>query len=153
MKYFLGIDPGKSGAVAFLNQDGDFIAVYDCPIIETARFEILEQYFPRIVGAAVEKAQTMPTQGVVSSGKFMENYGIWKGICIASNIPFLTPHPKRWQKLLDGPTDMKPKDRVVEYVKRRWPAVELKRKKDHNRADAICLAEYARKEFMLRGDK
>lgn len=160
MRYYLGIDPGKSGAIAILDANSEFIMVYDCPETETARLGILEEYFPNIAGAALEKAQAMShwekvpggrkilkKQGVSSAFKFGENYGIWKGILIASNIPFLTPHPKRWQKMLDSPLDMKPKERVIEYVSRRWPMVELKKKKDHNRADAVCLAEYARREF------
>jgi crossover junction endodeoxyribonuclease RuvC len=57
------------------------------------------------------------------------------------------PKPREWQKGLVRPSDGKdPKERSLTVARRLFPDAELSRKKDHNRADALLLAWWARKQ-------
>jgi crossover junction endodeoxyribonuclease RuvC len=93
----------------------------------------------------------MPGQGVSSSGKFMKNAGIWEGVLAALKIPYELITPQRWRKILDSSVPRKPtKEDLRAYAIQRWPeAAEcLKRVEDHNRAEAIIIAQYARLKFQ-----
>ena len=93
---YLGIDPGKTGAMAVLDKGGEFVEVID-----------FEEVLPRIrllaktvKFAYLEEVHAMPGQGVSSTFTFGENSGWWKGILQAFEIPFKTIRPQDWQKVL-----------------------------------------------------
>jgi hypothetical protein len=78
----------------------------------------------------------------------MKNAGIWEGVIAANGIPYELITPQRWRKILDSGVPQHPtKEDLRQYVIRKWPeagSCYLHRKKDHNRAEAILIAEYAR---------
>jgi crossover junction endodeoxyribonuclease RuvC len=89
----------------------------------------------------------MPKQGVTSVFSFGENFGIWQGILAALGIPFLMPRPREWQKGLVRPSDgHDTKSRSLAVARRLFPDAPLAKKKDHNRADALLLAWWSRKQ-------
>ena len=68
------------------------------------------------------------------------------GVCAALGLPCEDVTPVRWKKtLMDGMA--KEKEASVAKALQLWPQVGhlLKRRKDHNRADAMLLAEYGRR--------
>lgn len=96
MKTYIGIDPGKGGAMAVLHEDGGCqsnIEIHDGN-------DIMElDLSPNVeVFACIEKAQAMPKQGTVS----MFNYGVTYGACLgmlkALCIPYQEIHPMKWKK-------------------------------------------------------
>jgi crossover junction endodeoxyribonuclease RuvC len=146
-KAWMGIDPGIKGAAALIHDDGQ--EVFDWPgdpslAADKIREWILE-YDVRL--AALESVSAMPKQGVSSTFKFGQNLGQWQGILSVLPIPYLMPRPREWQKGLVRPSDGKdPKERSLTVARRLFPDAELSRKKDHNRADALLLAWWARKQ-------
>jgi hypothetical protein len=153
-KFFLGIDPGATGAAAFVDGYGKYVIIIDYPgsaselgstmhDLITSPVDIRED----IALAVIEKVNPMPKQGISSTGKFMKNAGIWEGVVAALKIPIQLITPQRWRKILDSSVPRKPtKEDLRAYAIRKWPlaAPELTRVKDHNRAEALIIAEYAR---------
>ena len=63
-KYFIGIDPGKAGAVAIINDKSECALLFDCPVIDKdmdaqAIKNELETFKDNCF-AVIEKAQAMP---------------------------------------------------------------------------------------------
>jgi crossover junction endodeoxyribonuclease RuvC len=145
MKIYIGIDPGASGAVAFIGIDE--INVFDFDEGDALGFlKFIRQ--GHTCKAVIEKVSAMPGQGVSSTFKFGTNFGQWIGRLEALGIPFDFVTPQKWKKAI---FDSMPKGDVKEMSRDRairlFPemALHLKRKKDHNRAEALLLAEYARR--------
>jgi len=147
MDAFIGIDPGKSGAVALLTE-GEAVAI-DWPGDPGAAATLLAIWARRydIRLAALERVSARPGQGVVSMFSFGQNYGAWMGILAAMRIPYILPTPKQWQAgVVDRKAGSDPKARSLAAARRLFPEADLSRKKDHGRADALLLAWYARRE-------
>lgn len=151
-KAFIGIDPGKKGAMAVyqngevifaepLHHVGDELDILHLMTIisgvrQTAR-----------VTAVLEKVHAMPGQGVCSMFTFGKGYGEIRGMLKAAGIPIIEPTPQAWKKkVLAGMDHKGNKAASCEYVMRAHPNVSLtpgKTKKPHDGiADAVCLAVY-----------
>jgi crossover junction endodeoxyribonuclease RuvC len=139
----MGIDPGMSGAIAFFYPEQDRVAVYDMPSAnnvvsgaEVAR--IVNAYAPK--QAIIEAVHAMPGQGVSSTFKFGQSYGIAIGAVSACMIPLHFVTPQRWKKHYRLGAD---KDEGRARAISLWPACQhFARKKDHGRAEAALLARF-----------
>lgn len=166
-QYFLGIDPGAKGGFALIKMDvsidtiGNGMAVHhpECEIVWTHRTdkhtwdEISDMLAQLPIGedeprVFIEAVHSMPKQGVKSMFSFGENYGTWKGILYALNLPFEKVRPQVWQKeiLREFPkvAGKSTKDRVREWCdkfycddRQRW-----KFKSDDGICDALGIATY-----------
>jgi hypothetical protein len=96
----------------------------------------------------------MPKQGVSSTFKFGSNFGIWQATVAALRWPMELISPQRWRKVLDSSVPAKPsKQDLPAFAFRKWPMMEdsLFRKKDHNWAEALIMAEYGRMRVLGQG--
>ena len=135
--YYIGIDPGKTGAMAVLSITGGFLAVHD---FEESFDELKKLALNQPTMVYLEEVHSMPKQGVASTFAFGENFGWWKGILQAFGVPFKTIRPQDWQKGLvpkRGTLTDKPSLSVARQL---YPEAPLNLKKHHNRADAILIA-------------
>ena len=162
MQWYGGIDNGFTGAVAFVNSDGTEAVVHDAPLFMVPTGKRKRQEFnvaamvgilqiPPNVGTlicvAVEKAGTMPQQGISSSGRFMHGHGLWMGILAALKIPHQIVSPQRWKQVtLDGMG--KDKDASRMRAQQLFPHIDLSLKKHHGRADALLIAEWLRRQCI-----
>lgn len=162
----IGIDPGLHGGIATLVSDGSHYSVTAVPMptIATTRGKkttnalnlpaivaVLRRVnvLPTITIAFIEKVHTMPKQGVVSAGKFMEGYGQIQGILAALGIGYELVTPQAWMKVVlsgysKGGHGKKPS---IQYVTQKYPdlnvmASERSRKPHDGMCDAVCIAEY-----------
>lgn len=139
----MGIDPGVSGAIAFFYPEQDRVAVYDMPSAnnvvsgaEVAR--LCNAFTPKM--AMIEAVHAMPGQGVSSTFKFGQSYGIAIGAVSACLIPLHFVTPQRWKKHFRLGAD---KDEGRAKAISMWPACQhFSRKKDHGRAEAALLARF-----------
>ncbi len=140
MKTFLGVDPGKSGAMALVGEDGEHIG--HVKLKETPRdvWDWLSGHVESISYAVIEHVNAMPGQGVSSSFKFGENFGMCKGILIASSVRFELARPQRWMKN-QGCMTRGDKNVTKNRAQQLWPNVKI----THAIADALLIADYARK--------
>mgnify|MGYP001282912585 CR=1 FL=1 len=155
MKHYCGIDPGFSGAICILDAKKRIILLEDMPILKVGQKDELNE--PQIkkylsecsdLSVLIEKAQTMPGQGISSSGRYMASYGLIRGICVGMSLQYSLIHPKTWKKLMMN--DMpKEKEASIQKVGQLYPDLVLTRKKDHGKSDALLIALY----HLKYGDK
>lgn len=144
MSIYIGIDPGKSGAVTVLAEDRDFCLVFEK---ETHRdiIEFLAEWRDNAPCSAVlEQVNAMPGQGVTSMFTFGENFGWWQGVLESLRIPFELARPQKWQAGLGKPQKLKGKELkkwLQERAQRKFPNTKITAKM----ADAYLLADYCRK--------
>ena len=144
----VGIDPGQKGGIAIIHELG--IEAHPMPmagkeIDGRAIGAMLSSFREALV--IVEKVHAMPKQGVSSTFKFGSNYGRILGVIEALNMSYELVTPQAWKKAVLSGTD-KGKTAAVEFVHRRYPAIDLMpgRMRTHHdgMADAVCIAEYGR---------
>lgn len=146
----IGIDPGKGGALAIINGIGD-ISIY--PFDKEVYRNVLSDY--QMVGSEIlakcclEHVGAAPKQGVVSMFHFGENFGFIQGLLTAYDIPYELVRPQKWKKEFSITAD---KNTAIEVCKRLFPNADLKRtnrckKDDDNFAEALLMAEYARRNM------
>lgn len=148
---FVGIDPGSaSGAIAIVL--GNEVAAEDCygtpaDIWNQMQHSLDLRQHPNVF-AAVEKVSAMPKQGVTGMFRFGENFGAWQMLFLALKIPYELVRPQQWQKEILASAGVK-HDGPLEFCRRRFPELHWGRKKDHNRASALCIALWARERMRI----
>lgn len=141
---YIGIDPGKSGALAILAEAGKAEVIpFDREAYKHALAGLSEP-----AKACLEQVGAMPGQGVTSMFHFGENFGYIQGLLEAFGIPYELVRPQRWKKEFG----VSGKNSSIEVCKRLFPDVSLRRtencrKDDDNMAEALLMAEYARRRF------
>lgn len=153
----LGIDPGLSGALAFL--DGANLIVHDMPTFELPVYggkvkkvrRVLDE--ARLAGllmlnppdmAIVENVHSMPEQGVASSFKFGMVFGAIRGELAALGIPVKYVEPAVWKRYFKLTSDKDKSRQIASQLMpahaHHWPL-----KKHDGRAEAALLALYGAK--------
>ena len=143
---YIGIDPGKSGAMAIIFEGMDETVLV--PFDEQEYANVLRNLYGQPAKACLEHVGAMPGQGVTSMFNFGQNFGYIKGLLEAFQIPYELVRPQKWKKEF-GISD---KNSSVECCKRLFPGVDLRRtercrKDDDNMAEALLMAEYARRRL------
>jgi len=146
----IGIDPGKSGAIAVINEDGAIVALADTPLVAggydvAAMAGMLSTYRPEDVALVVlEQSQSMPGQGVASTFTIGVGFGLWWGVIATLGLPLEFVRPCVWVRAILKGQPGEGKARALGYVARRFPGAELTpprcRAPRDGRADALCLA-------------
>ena len=152
----IGIDPGISGSICFL-QNGKIIDVVEMPtMIEGKKnkkqvngSQIFNEISERIkkidksdIRVIIEQVSAMPGQGVTSMFNFGQSFGILKGLCSAMQLPMYFVRPLKWKKyfnLINSEKDAS-RTRAIEIFP--YFSGKLSRKKDSNKADAILIASF-----------
>jgi crossover junction endodeoxyribonuclease RuvC len=156
---FVGIDPGKSGAVVAIKDTLELVYVADTPTLRGKKgreYDIPEMAailrratLGRPCEVIVERVHSMPSQGVASTFSFGMGYGIWLGLLGALELPYRQVRAADWVKrLLKGmPGDGK--ERAILFARQVFPTLDLVPPGCHaprdGRADAACLAYYGAK--------
>ena len=145
---FIGIDPGKSGALAVLCEGGETVLT---PFDELGYRNALSRVaaMPARAAAVVERVGAMPKQGVTSMFSFGTNYGYIQGLLSAFAIPYELVVSAKWKKAFGVTAD---KNTSIAVAQRLFPDVDLRRtqncrKPDDGMAEALLMAEYARRKF------
>ena len=146
---WIGIDPGATGGVAILDSSGHTVLGTD-RLNEKGMAETLKAWAlgPETF-VVIEKAQAMPKQGVVSMFTYGQNYGTWLGILNALELRYTTVRPQEWKAVVLKGT-AKDKAAALEHCRTVY-GVEFK-KTQHGQADALCMAEYARRVYNVWDD-
>lgn len=148
----IGIDPGISGAFAVYNHVTDeIISVYDMPLMGRLNgkgdeinyyelYKMMSIHHPDIINC--EQVASMPKQGVASTFKFGESFGIIKGIIGAIGCRSYFIRPQVWKRPLGLVKKDKDVSRSLAITLCPEMTHELMRKKDCGRADAIHIARH-----------
>lgn len=146
----LGVDPGISGALAFITSRG--LIVEDIPIFKTKKGAktqtTIDAYtLGRIIDSKqithcyIESVHAMPGQGVSSCFNFGKSLGIIIGVIAANFIPMTLVTPQEWKKALRVPAD---KDGARARASELMPQYSQKwlLKKHDGRAEAALIAHW-----------
>ena len=154
--FIIGIDPGISGALCFM-EHGKIIDVIDMPSMADGKKSKKQVNGSQVVNeikrytkdkkiedvkVIIEHVSAMPGQGVTSMFNFGQSFGILKGICSAMQLSVYFVRPAKWKKyfnLINSEKDAS-RTRAIEIFP--YYSSHLSRKKDSNKADAILIASY-----------
>jgi len=138
----IGVDPGKSGAIAFLPDKGTpwcikntetLTDLYDEIWSTVCNLEGKEDIF-----AVLEVVHSSPQMGVKSAFTFGQSYGQLEALLVASQIPFERVRPLKWMTALQCKTKGD-KNITKRKAQELFPNVKV----THQIADALLLARYA----------
>jgi crossover junction endodeoxyribonuclease RuvC len=151
-KYYLGIDPGKSGGLCRLSESGEVAALSVMPDTELDTWQWFQGWGTEF--ALIELVHSMPQQGVSSTFTFGKGYGGLRMALTAVGIPFETVTPQAWQKGL-GITPKKKieskaefKARLRAFAQRLFPSLDLwgrTKGEQLSVCDALLIAEFNRR--------
>lgn len=157
MKKFIGVDPGKGGAMVIF--DGDQIIKtkfpkvgkeYDLP----AMLELFSQFQGVDCHLVLEDVKAL--QGPMKAGNWSLSRGktILEMCCIFYKIPFTMVHSKIWQKEIWMGIEKQDSTKATTLlaIKRLFPNEDLRKssrseKDDDGITDALAMAEYCRRKF------
>ncbi len=146
---FVGIDCGKQGAMAVITPKKSYI----CPTPSIPDYDIwkmnmnLRDIASSRVFAMLERAQAMPGQGVVSMFEFGKGYGIWLTLLNTNYIAYQVVHSRVWTNEMLKGSPGEGKERNYLAARKLFPKWIPKLKKDCQYADALLLAEFARRKY------
>jgi len=162
MTPIIGIDPGLSGAIAWLSPQG--ISYVIMPTMKEgvnalALTRLLKEIVHRHPGAHVfiEKAQAMPKQGVTSMFNYGVGFGMIIGVCQALELRTTLVRPREWTKVMHAgvSADMSAKDKSYVAAVRLLPshsflATERSSKPHKGLIDAALIALYGQRALQSR---
>ncbi|MDR6886117.1 MULTISPECIES: hypothetical protein [Variovorax] len=162
----IGIDPGITGAVAFVDSATGRASVFDLPIhpkerrIDGLALALLKrEHAPAAVGGRVflEKLHARAGGGGMQQmGSMMKTVGIIIGAIDCTKFPLVEVIPQTWKRtfgLIEAPsafrakkTDAERKAGSLVVARRLYPSLEaeLRRAKDDGRAEALLIAHWGR---------
>ena len=154
----LAIDPGKSGAIAHLHDDGRFCCVEDMPSVGKGvdaagaadLIRAMRNQGTTRMQVILEQVSAMPGQGVTSMFSFGTSYGVVLGVVAALRLPLELVIPRVWKRDMGLGKDKEASRRKALQL---FPdaAEMLKRKKDEGRAEALLLGLwYARRLVQIQ---
>ncbi len=150
-QYYLGIDPGLTGAVSLVRGQ-QLLLCLDMPTITVNNktrvnaHQLIQlfgawshQYGP--AHAYVELAQAAPGQGASASFNYGLGFGTTLTALVANHVPYTLVPPAKWKRLA-GFKSGAPKSASLIEARRRFPhkAHLFARQKDHGRAEAAIIA-------------
>ena len=163
---FAGIDPGKDGAFAILDPDGQIVEVWTMPTIgkEYDKQEMIKRFNQyEITHAVLENVHAPQLGGRTSCFEFGRGKGLLEMLLFAQKIPFTQVTAQTWQKTMwQGVSKQYKISRAGKSVdtkntsllacKRLFPFADLRRSEAARVAhdgivDAVLMAEYCRRNF------
>ncbi|MDO8795394.1 MAG: hypothetical protein Q7J25_12315 [Vicinamibacterales bacterium] len=143
---FLGVDPGASGGIAILNDQGEILLARKTPETDQDLFELFNMtglhgptYSPQR-HAVLERVSSSPQMGVTSAFTFGGSYRALRMALTAARIPFDQISPLRWQRVM-GCLSHGDKNVTKQRAQQLFPAARV----THATADALLLAEFCRR--------
>ena len=152
---FIGIDPGLTGAVAWLQ--GNTSHVWNIPTIQkgygsvkteidTAGLfkHIVELSYGKQATCALERVNSMPGQAASSTFSLGDSFGSIRACVSAAGVPITYVTPQKWKKYF-GLTSVKEEARAMAI--KLYPTSELHLKKHIDRAEALLIATYLKQTY------
>jgi crossover junction endodeoxyribonuclease RuvC len=140
MNLYMGIDPGYSGSIVIVEESGP---IHDAVRLSRTEHDVagfVEEYAPQVQYAILEKVGAMPRQGVSSTFKFGTSYGFCRALLVCYKVPFELVTPAVWQQVMKC-RSKGDKNVTKAAAQRLFP----RQKVVHANADAMLIAEYARR--------
>lgn len=166
---WVGIDPGKQGAIAALDENGRVVFIADMPLDEEGELDYLNMgdvfagllNFDESLDVTMEKVRPMPHfsagkkigHSSIGGFKLGENYGAWRREIGAYKIKPHLVDPSSWKRIMLA--GLPPgKESSVKMAERMWRHNEASFRTPRGRlldgrAEACLLAELGRRTWRL----
>ncbi len=158
---FLGIDPGLKGSLSAINERGEIVLhtvmptvgnEYDLAGIQSFLAELLA--IDSECRAVIEKPIILVGKSSRKTTRSVYYFdGLIQAMLFCMKISFESVSAKKWQSTTIGNGNKDTKAASIQYVQRKYPgfsllATERSRKPHDGIADALCMAEYARRQYV-----
>lgn len=153
MKAWIGIDPGKTGAMAIMFEDG--VCAYVDWVNEVHMYNTLIMWTDvyQVVNVALEDTPAMAMDSKQSTTTFQQHCGAWKCLIKIAGYKPLMVRPQRWMKRRIG-RKLNSRDKPsVRYVVAKYPYVDIHGPRGglkDGRTDAICIAEWCKEQSTTK---
>ena len=155
-EFFMGIDPGTTGAVVLVRQNGSVVPmdIYKMPSDDPTLIRLLKFLQPRTLLATIEAQHAFPNTRPMPDGtvryqnqtgqvKFIGHYQFLRGLLIGLGYPVETVQPASWQRAL-GCLTKGNKSVSKELATKLFPEVQV----TLWNADALLIAEFGRRKTL-----
>lgn len=162
-KVFIGIDPGTTGALGFVCGDANHVEDIPTITVKRGKKNRTEADYPACLDLFARSfwkeqvarmycliEQPPPTMGpghAYADVIVNRMYAIWPLFIMEKGFHFEEVAPNEWKKVMGLSPD---KENSRKKAQGMFPGASLARKKDHNRAEALLLAEYHRRKLLGR---
>jgi Holliday junction resolvasome RuvABC endonuclease subunit len=138
----IGIDPGKNGGIAVIDEQGHAHADKMPETLQDLfeHFDSLNLSHTGDRRAYIEQVHSSPQMGVKSAFTFGNGFGHLEMALTACGIPFERIRPQAWQKAL-GCMTKGDKNVSKRRAQELFPTLKI----THSTADALLIAEYGRR--------
>lgn len=156
MNIFIGIDPGKTGGITFLEllSPHTSLSIFRMPGTEKE----IRDIFGDIHGweglslsegigvkAIIEAQHAFPDMGAKAQWSFAQHYGFIRGCLVSLGVPFIEVSPQKWMayfgfKRLKDEDKKKHKLKILQKAQNLYPQSTV----NLQTADSLMLCEYLR---------
>lgn len=173
MRHFYGVDPGKEGALAVLDEHGRLLAAFPVPVVDDKGRAVLSHHargtydlkairtlltkYPDPV-VTVETVPAMPRPGRFAGAGRGESTFAWMVAGISAEIPCYTVTPQQWQRVmlakdLARRRNAKDKSASIRAAQALWPKADLRRSPrakglSGDVCEAALIAECGRRKHL-----
>lgn len=157
MNCYIGIDPGLTGAIVALSEDGVLLLAELCPLFNgqpdpRGATEIIAR-LPRPFVVTIEQPIRVSRNGASDSGyrSLLASVRFWRA-AIGAKHPVTMIVPRAWQgAMLTAVQGATTKAKSIAWCRTFLPALDLRPGRcttdQDGLADAACLAEFGRRRF------
>jgi hypothetical protein len=151
--WFIGIDPGKTGAIAIVNEYRQGVVVSMPPDERTIRdlfCNVVKEYYgeerpSKKCMVALEWEHSFPGCGAASSWTFGVHYGFIRGVLTALDVPFEEIGPQQWMRALRIKKNIQARSKANQLARTRLWYPHFKPGRENS--DAILIAEFMRRTW------
>lgn len=161
---FIGIDPGKKGGIARIDESDNTLETWAMPLIGDNEYDLrsikdiiqsaTQKASVNDVFGVIEKQHCMPGEGLPHTFTTGFGYGMLLGLFTALDVPYRIVTAKEWQKNLFKGLGYRMDTKVASILvaKRQFPhndfrATERSKKDSDGLTDAANICVYAKKIF------
>jgi crossover junction endodeoxyribonuclease RuvC len=150
----IAIDPGLTGAIGAIDDQASLVLCADLPVTRHGKLAwidgndlgtlLMDARQGRAARITIERSQSMPGQGVSSTFCIGVVLGSILAACQQMGVPLELVTAAQWKNAMGLDSQ---KNTSLDRARLLFPTAELERKKDHNRSEALLLAEYSRRQW------
>jgi crossover junction endodeoxyribonuclease RuvC len=150
LRLICGIDPGRKGAIVFLDIGARYVYIVDMPKFDYQVIEIFKEVCGKnyVDAVYIEKQHAFPRQGVVSTFNFGKHYGYLLGVLESLELRIIEVSPIKWKsyfQLKKLKTRKQIKQQSIAYAISLFPLLKDVIKNYDGRAEALLVAEFGRR--------
>lgn len=165
-KYWIGIDPGLTGAIGVLDSEGKAVGAFDMPVkskggrvdreVSGVKLAGLLEAFLKVGDIVmIERVSARPEQGVSGMFSLGDSYGCVRGVVSALGGVVVDALPKAWREGCgvssgSGKGGAIAKARAIFNVSGADGVEWVRKGKDSGKADSLLIAFYGWKKYLLR---